>query len=180
MRNLIRASAVAIALLSSSSAMATVVAPSNYTFDFTGTCTDCRGTANAVLQVKNYVLGGSLSTSNFVSFTYEGTNLLRAYTINQIMTLTGSIGSTPGSYAVSLTGFSSAADSTYNFSTGQNGNWSTGPFNRNADQGTAGRFSVATAAVPEPATWALMLLGFGIVGFGMRRRQNVHTAVAYA
>ncbi|WP_114227940.1 MULTISPECIES: FxDxF family PEP-CTERM protein [Sphingomonas] len=29
----------------------------------------------------------------------------------------------------------------------------------------------ATPAVPEPATWALMLLGFGAVGFSMRRRQ---------
>ena len=30
-----------------------------------------------------------------------------------------------------------------------------------------------TPAVPEPATWAMMLLGFGAVGFGMRRRSAV-------
>jgi len=29
---------------------------------------------------------------------------------------------------------------------------------------------VSTAAVPEPATWAMMLLGFGAVGYLMRRR----------
>ena len=29
-----------------------------------------------------------------------------------------------------------------------------------------------TPAVPEPATWALMLLGFGGIGFAMRRRRN--------
>lgn len=28
-------------------------------------------------------------------------------------------------------------------------------------------------AVPEPATWALMMLGFGAIGFGMRRRHSV-------
>jgi len=27
-------------------------------------------------------------------------------------------------------------------------------------------------AVPEPATWAMMLLGFGVVGFAMRRRRR--------
>ena len=40
----------------------------------------------------------------------------------------------------------------------------------------AGTLSFAQSAVPEPATWALMILGFGIVGFGMRmakRRSDV-------
>lgn len=36
-------------------------------------------------------------------------------------------------------------------------------------------YDTATAplGVPEPATWALMLLGFGAVGAGMRRRQRI-------
>jgi hypothetical protein len=25
--------------------------------------------------------------------------------------------------------------------------------------------------VPEPATWAMMILGFGVIGAGMRRRR---------
>jgi hypothetical protein len=29
-----------------------------------------------------------------------------------------------------------------------------------------------TAAVPEPSTWAMMLIGFGAVGFSMRRRRR--------
>lgn len=29
----------------------------------------------------------------------------------------------------------------------------------------------ATAAVPEPATWLMMILGFGALGFAMRRKQ---------
>ena len=36
----------------------------------------------------------------------------------------------------------------------------------------AGTLSFA-AAVPEPGTWAMMLLGFGAVGMGMRRRSRV-------
>jgi hypothetical protein len=36
------------------------------------------------------------------------------------------------------------------------------------------------AAVPEPATWALMLLGFGAIGFGMRRRKKPEVRVRFA
>lgn len=35
-------------------------------------------------------------------------------------------------------------------------------------------------AVPEPATWALMMLGFGGIGYAMRRRASVKTTVSYA
>lgn len=38
-----------------------------------------------------------------------------------------------------------------------------------------------TAAVPEPATWAMMILGFGLVGSAMRRRKPAVAAqVSYA
>ena len=40
--------------------------------------------------------------------------------------------------------------------------------------------SAVTAAVPEPATWAMMLIGFGGIGFAMRRRSKVRTTVSYA
>lgn len=33
-------------------------------------------------------------------------------------------------------------------------------------------YSAQTAAVPEPSTWAMMLFGFGALGFGMRRRRG--------
>lgn len=50
--------------------------------------------------------------------------------------------------------------------------------------GTKQRLSISAAplsAVPEPATWAMMLLGFGMVGFGLRRRAaRVTTRVAFA
>ena len=40
----------------------------------------------------------------------------------------------------------------------------------------------SVAAVPEPATWALMLAGFGMTGFAMRRRRKprVKTNVSFA
>lgn len=39
---------------------------------------------------------------------------------------------------------------------------------------------IQAGAVPEPATWALMILGFGAVGGAMRRRQSVAAKVRFA
>jgi hypothetical protein len=40
------------------------------------------------------------------------------------------------------------------------------------------KFKLVTAPVPEPATWAMMIAGFGLVGAAMRRRQTM--TVTYA
>ena len=49
----------------------------------------------------------------------------------------------------------------------------------NVFTGSISNVVVATAAVPEPATWGMMILGMGAVGFAMRRRK-VNTRVSYA
>jgi hypothetical protein len=36
----------------------------------------------------------------------------------------------------------------------------------------------AASAVPEPTTWAMMLVGFGAVGYSMRKRPNAKTQLA--
>jgi hypothetical protein len=35
-------------------------------------------------------------------------------------------------------------------------------------------------SVPEPATWAMMIAGFGLVGFALRRHRKVATRVSFA
>jgi hypothetical protein len=39
-------------------------------------------------------------------------------------------------------------------------------------------FSPSSSPVPEPAAWAMMLVGFGAVGYSMRRRNTARAAVA--
>jgi hypothetical protein len=43
----------------------------------------------------------------------------------------------------------------------------------------SGPATVALGPVPEPATWAMMLAGFGLVGFGLRRRAKQTVRVAF-
>lgn len=43
-----------------------------------------------------------------------------------------------------------------------------------------GRGAISFGGVPEPATWAFMILGFGAVGGAMRRRQSVAATVRFA
>jgi hypothetical protein len=45
---------------------------------------------------------------------------------------------------------------------------------------TAITATTAAGAVPEPASWALMIAGFGLVGGAMRRRAAVRTTIRYA
>lgn len=40
--------------------------------------------------------------------------------------------------------------------------------------------NLATSAVPEPASWAMMLAGFGMLGMGLRRRGKQSVRVTYA
>ena len=40
--------------------------------------------------------------------------------------------------------------------------------------------SAVAGAIPEPAIWAMMIAGFGVIGFGLRRRQSRKVTVHFA
>jgi hypothetical protein len=46
--------------------------------------------------------------------------------------------------------------------------------------GLLGTASIVSSGVPEPASWALMIAGFGMVGAALRRRQRQTARVTYA
>ncbi len=166
--------AAALAALSfSSSAFAIALAGSDYTFNFTGQCTDCSGQGLGTLRVTNYVLGNGFSDFNFVSFQYQGTDLLAPFSIDAVTALgpvflSGSIGQASGPYNVHLTGFN-RFESFVDFNTSSDGSWNTGrPI---ADYGINGIWQQpdANPGVPEPATWISMITGFALAGGAMRR-----------
>lgn len=53
-------------------------------------------------------------------------------------------------------------------------------FNTSGTRTSVITFAGAAGAVPEPATWAMMVIGFGAVGGALRRRSKVATSVRYA
>jgi hypothetical protein len=67
-----------------------------------------------------------------------------------------------------------------NSSVGEIGGNTLVSYNRNFIDGYLNGTVATLAPVPEPATWAMMLTGFGIIGFAMRRRKSAKTIVGYA
>ncbi len=53
-------------------------------------------------------------------------------------------------------------------------------YDDNSFDNTGGVSVAVTGAVPEPASWAMMILGMGAVGFAMRRRRVATTRLSYA
>lgn len=154
-----------MALAMTQSSSATI---STTTFHFSGTCTDCSGTATATLLLAgNYTLGTPITTSNFVSFTYNGTNLTGAFTYNTAtpgLSVSGSMSNIPGQntfYIVNNLGVF--------FTSGLNGGWSVGL----TDLGTGGTWTGtgAVSATPAPSTSLLLAMGLmSLLAFRLWRR----------
>lgn len=110
------------------------------------------------------------------AFTYDPTkgNLLLDVTIPF-----GSLVSGPGFFLASYDTANRATDGVYSVNSVFDGNATSGIANT---AGTITQFTGSTlaAAVPEPATWAMMLAGFGMIGFAARRRPSVKTTVRFA
>lgn len=114
---------VAVICLHATQAHAIAVNNVFTTFEFTGQCSDCNGSAAAQLEVRNYIDGTSLTATNFVSFTYDGTNLLNPFTITaaNLTGISGSVGpGLPGSFTVAIESLSLNLQ----FQSNINGTWS--------------------------------------------------------
>lgn len=185
------ASVLAAGLMTATPALATKGEPppkagSDYVFDFTGTCSDCDGVGTGVLTLTGVTDLSALTTSNFVDFSYSS-NKVGDIDITDISAFSGDFsdlsqvsvdieGSTAGVVGCPDKGCPTAKDPTswvFVTSTTLDGpSWSLalddgkggGP--TKADFGAA--YSWTGGAVPEPASWVLMIAGFGLAGARLR------------
>ncbi|GAA4000751.1 hypothetical protein GCM10022211_09130 [Sphingomonas humi] len=142
--------------------------PNNFTIGFSDA--DLANPFNELLTFTTDVAG--ILNINVLT---SATSLADNVTFSSVSLFGGSIGGAPGTSLVQVRpdpndtfGF---ANNTINIGAGTYTlNIQGTPGSQNGSFGGSVAFS-QTAAVPEPGTWALMLIGFGAVGFSMRRRR---------
>jgi hypothetical protein len=137
------------------------------TYTFTGTCEDCTGAGEGALVLQNYTLGDEFTVDNFVSFTYSSNLLAFDITEDQIHEFYGSFTSLPGPADVYIL---SDFPEYFNLQTSSDGSWCAGS-ECLGDYGYTSVWAAANSpsAVPEPAVWALTLIGLATMVLVRRR-----------
>lgn len=131
------------------------------TFTFVGPCADCTGFGIGTLVLTNYTLGNAMTPANFTSFTY--TSNLTSFSLNGVGPGVGQIDSISGLLPAILP---SSADISFTttqllvFQSAVSGTWCAGINGCNLDFGIQGGTWQA-GVIPEPATSALIIAGFG-------------------
>ena len=125
-------------------------------FDFSiGGVTGGGATSNANITLTNLLTGDKVSGSPFIF-------------LDNITTASGDIQNSQQLGFFSGLKFNANVDNTYRIDLSAGGN-------------TVTSFAqLGAGAVPEPTTWAMMLLGFGAMGVSLRRRRRTNNALQAA
>ena len=163
-----RAASAAAAVFLTGALFQAAPARADIVFDFSGTCTegDCT-TVSAILTLADtYTFGMDITAADFISFDYSST--INSFDLTDFSSLfEGGInadGSLPGSGVldiVSPTYYPLFFDDMTSFAATLEGN--------PGDVGF-GTFTPVTGAIPEPSTWAMLVVGFAGLGFAGYRK----------
>lgn len=177
MRKSLIAAAVVAAMYSSTASAGVIVANTGWQNDTlpapgsptTGSPWSFVVASNAVLSITDAFLTGDTYT---ITGDLTGTTTFFAGSASDVQA-SGAYGPNWTSSAWSKIAFNVGPGS-YTFNI-------TGPGQAGTPAGLALRLDTILAApVPEPATWAMMLLGFGAIGASMRRRRPVTKGFLFA
>lgn len=129
---------------------------------------------NGTFSLKRTTNGQNLLSGTFTNAVLTGQRGANSLTFNgnstagSMVTFTSSLPfrfANPNDFSMSITGLDRS------LSVGSNGAFYSTSTLRNANLGRGTATGSFSSAVPEPGTWAMMLLGFGLVGAAMRRRR---------
>jgi len=179
-----------ISLLAVTAAMA-VAAPA-YAQTYSSTTTNFIGIGDQIGssydQVTMTGVSGTITTTPYLYNIYNvsflvGTNATVAATTSGTFANSITVAGTPYNFLIPYTIAINSSDTiTFNPFTATFGNYQFA-FNllqlMSGGPPVTGTLTATISAVPEPATWAMMLIGFGAIGFAMRRRNAVRTSVSY-
>jgi hypothetical protein len=140
------------------------VIASTQIYDFTADCSDCSGVIGH-LTLTDYTPGTPLTRDNFVSFVYSSS----VFSPSIAFTADSLQGTLPVNGLADFNAqlFNDTFDPSkvgYFFVTDLTGVWQLAQGGSVLDRGTGYNFALE-AAVPEPSTWAMMILGFAGIGF---------------
>jgi len=145
----------------------------NEIYSWSGVCSDCTGTVTGTLTLSpTYTLGSEITTSNFVSFSYSGSNLLSPFTIldSEVVSIAGLLPLTlPG--AANLTILANISSVSVPFETVSNGFWCAGS-DCLGDMGGNSTYSAAVSSIPEPGSIALFCCGGALALLGARKLKS--------
>jgi len=148
--------------------------PANEVYSWSGVCTDCsmENVTGTLTLGGTYTLGSEITTSNFVSFSYSGSNLLSPFTIldSEVVSIAGLLPLTlPG--AANLTILANISSVSVPFETVSNGFWCAGS-DCLGDMGGNSTYSAAVSSIPEPGSIALFCCGGALALLGARKLKS--------
>ena len=141
------------------------------TYQFSGQTYD--GQVSATFTVPTFLTGSGTIAGSALSACTPFNNFGTATTCNGVSYNDNSAGQDQIAFNYDVPSTGGSGSFYYYFASGAFGADGTFYTDSNSGQNT-GSLSVSgmPAAVPEPATWAMMLLGFGGIGFAIRRRRT--------
>ena len=174
--------AIAGAVALSAAVFQAAPARADVVFDFSGICDQntCSGTGTGVLTLADsYVFGADINAGNFISFDYSSSDAnFEITSADAPQVLLGGLNADGSLVGILVVQVMTGTDPFFEVAPFPNGWFATGDHGP-GDQGEMFTFTLVGGAVPEPSTWAMMLLGFAGLGYaGYRKARRLPLRVS--